>query len=769
MTEHGCWNRRRGLLGWLCLACMSMSPAFAGEGADGPDSAVAATASLDSGIAQDWKSLLERGDYNAIYATYALASELETEQGEVDAEQCRRHAADIEKALLVNRVGMGLWYAAHECAVATQDPSATARLERFEALLRYAFAARVRDDGATPIRVLAERDADAVVMASGQELLYAYYDRFSNPRNFNLYMGLWDAETNRERILVFDFLDSNVQLRRDLGAARFPNFRRQLVKSFVEDAAKTAPHTPAGYADAINQAIAQPTIEQRREALTQTAADGNLEAAMSLVGLCLHVPEQHCGGEAIDSLLPYAERHYAPALVLLAVAYSQASGTARDDKAARALLDAADERLGERRGRIMFAALSTLQGKTSPMWPLVRKELQKAADGENFPAAILVATADISAGKPLLDDNLKRVLAAAKAGYPAAQFLYGLAMVDHGRAEAGAAWLEHAADADFTPAQSWLGKALYTGKGMPADVDRALPWLARAGHGGDAAAMTLLGRYHSRDADSATSRELAQGWLQSAAALGNLDATLALAELYESGADGLDGDAKRAASIYRDLAEQRDSAVARRRWARLLRSGKGVERDPVKAESLLLGDAQKNDIASQMALASLLFANPLRRGEGLAWLEKASAGGDAGARGELAFALWYGQSGRADPARAIQLWQQLARENNVDASNNYAWALCTGTDSSVSDGISGIMLLQAISDGRSGWAGALDTLAACHATTGDFSAAALAQQRAAELFARMPRASARFKDRVAHRLSLYTSGQRYIEVIGGGD
>ncbi|MCQ4164541.1 hypothetical protein [Tahibacter harae] len=206
-TENG----RR--LGWLAACLLAAAPAaWAGDD-----------------VAADWSELLGKGGVNAL-ETYALVNALRTENGALDTALCHEKAAEIEAALQINRVGLGLWLVAQECASADgNEVLAEQRRQRFEALLGHALKNRAVLQGQVPIKVLAVQDAEAVVLATGQELLYRSYEPYDGGRYLTLTLTLWDKDDQRETVLEFDYLD----------AAFGGNFLQDLLQEAAPPAAAT--------------------------------------------------------------------------------------------------------------------------------------------------------------------------------------------------------------------------------------------------------------------------------------------------------------------------------------------------------------------------------------------------------------------------------------------------------------------------------------------------------------------------------------------------
>ena len=242
---------------------------------------------------------------------------------------CRRQAAALDDALRTAPVSLALWYASYRCAEAGGDAAqADHDLQAFHALVKHAFdtAAGQRPHA---LRVLAERDVDAFVRASGQTLLFAFYDPGrGDPRRLPLVLSLWDDETQNERLLGFDFFDSLMHLNRNQRFAEFPLFRRGVPKLLENMASRPdRPRSPAGR---LQQARCSRTDAAARiDALKTAAAQGNYGAALALGGACFNAPALACAGDAVDAPLPGRNSTTRRPSPCWRLAYERGRGTAQ--------------------------------------------------------------------------------------------------------------------------------------------------------------------------------------------------------------------------------------------------------------------------------------------------------------------------------------------------------------------------------------------------------------------------------------------------------
>ncbi len=724
--------------------------------------AVAAPALAGDDIAGDWSRLLADGEPDAVYGTYALIGKVHGADGLVDADLCREQADAIAAALKVNPVGLGLWQMAQDCARAAGDEAlAQQRLTRFEALLRHTFAGyRLGED--RPMRVLSEHDVDAVIAASGQTVLYQFYEPYDGGRELSYTVGLWDEKTQRENVLSFDFLDAAVALRHRLPEAEFPSFRSRLVEALVAESVESSPDSALAQVVILKTGNGPELIAE----LERQARAGNFMAAVIQAMACAEYKALDCNDAAVDALLPFAEKRYSLAMVALAFVYARNSDKSADLKAARALIEQADARLGDAQGSIAFAGLCLVLGKRADVAGLVEKNLEKATGAGNVMAGLSLSVMQTVSKRALpMDRYLGYVQAAADADIPAAQYWLGLIRLVEGRPEQAQVLMRKAAAGGNAQSQLWLGKAQYFGQhGVERDEAKGLEWLRQAAHGGQGDAGALVGSYYLERSDEVANLQRAHEWLRGAVLAGSEYGALQLARLYARNVDGV-GTTEQAVEMYQAVIDDHDNPTARRELARLLTSGNGVEKDEKRAEALLRVHADKGIADTQFALSRLLLSQDgaERKAEGVAWLRKAADQGHTGSRSVLAAVLWYGNGAAVDRDAARQLWLQLiAAGDSPQSSNDYAWALCTPRDAALLDARTGLAAITPLTGSADAPFGFVDTLAACQAAAGDFTAAVATQERALALIEKRADVPSATLDGARARLALYRKGERAV-------
>lgn len=719
----------------------------------------------DDAIAELWSQTLAQGDYDKIVATYGEVELAYGESSDVDAALCKKYKPGIDAATRTNAIGIGVWRVAWRCAEAMGEGTVAAQRQRhLEALLRHAFSSTPPDGGRTPIRVLDEADAAAVIAESGLDAIDLYYDSGRDWRYLELVATLLDKDTGTERRLVFDVLDARMRLLRDRADAKFPSARDRLADELLKHGEETG--SIAATRTLQLRAMLSADGAKFDASLDQAVRDNNKVAIYTLAMFCTTPRENlDCGTRHVDALLPYAESRFSPALVWLAQAYRSGMGVPRDDAKARVLLDAADRRAGGVGGRLRLAHFLRRRGGDAFELPAVlRGPIEAAARRGDLAAQLTLVESANTPAQAARWSALQRDAArrAAEAGSAAGQYAWSLRLSAERRDDEAAEWLTRAAMNDETRAQTALAQRDLRGDPKPDDVKRAAHWYARAAHGGDRAAMLWLGRQALSQPDYAE----AKGWLESGALAGDADAKVELAALYLHGAGSIPRDHKRAVALLRDVVDDPARTQARVDFAELLRFGAGVEHDVAEAERVLrLPTTPRDDAGVQYALAGLLIDGPTtpeRHAEGIALLRRAAASNDV-AKSRLAALLWNGRGVERDVAAAEKLWLPLVEKGDIYAINEYAWAFCTSDDDAIVDGRKGLAAFARRKSDEPLPPPAQDTLAACQAAAGDYDNAVQAQIHAVEMV------KTRFPDDKAtiaafdSRVALYKSRQRYRE------
>ncbi|OOG61662.1 hypothetical protein B0E46_17105, partial [Rhodanobacter sp. B04] len=703
--------------------------------------------------------MFARHDLQAWQAANKLSSELYGNGDTVDAGLCRQRDQALQQSLRDDPVSLVLWDVAYRCAAAVGDDAlAGQRGQAMAALLKQSLDARPLGEENTPIRISTSSDAFTLIRHSGQQLLYAYYDVFSNAPPMTLHVALWDAGAQRERWLSFDVTDSVAQLSGD-PKLRYPIARQSLGLQWLKLVAAKEPQSYSASALRTYQLHLKPVDATVINGYQDESRRGNYLGAYALGYLCLAGSDHGCGSQAVDALLPWAEHHSAQSMLFLARAYATGNGVKADRDAAMKLLLAADARLGDGRGLRWYAQSLVSDKRASSIDAEVWQRLQKRAAGDDVPALLLLIAHQWHEHTGSLDSGQRAALErAAAAGYREAQYFYSLVLRQQGHVAAAQSWLHKAADAGLAVAQADLADAYRFGRGEPLDMVQALGLYGRAATQGNAAAMKYLGYWHQFVDTAPDHLVVAERWLQSAILVQDRQAPLNLAYLYIIGGQGLDSTPAQGLQYLRALAAAPDGAEARRRLAGLLADGDHVPKDFVEARSLLTGDAKNGDVASQSRLGLLLTntGNPQRDpAEGLRWLRQAAASHDAEAMAALGKVYVDGAGGHKDLPGALALWREAAAKGNFAAINDLAWWSCTSRDPVLHNPALGMSYARSMELRADLDPAGRDTVAACYAAQGQFDRALAIEQRALTDMIRIESEQSPNLQRLRDHLALY--------------
>lgn len=713
-----------------------------------------------------WQRFLAQARYPAVYEAYDALGKVGYSLLDVDAEACGRHRDALDRAVALAPVSIAVHRARLLCAEANGDDAAAEEaIQALASLSRLALADGREPFWPRPIRVLGPIDAYALLANSG---LQYRYDRFELPRaqrHFPLRIAAWDPAARTERHLVFDYIDVVHQLSRDDTYSGFPVQRQLLAESFVQAQAD------AGEAQGIDWQASKAARwiddpADRQAALRPGAEAGGLLSLADWLAFCVRTPSPGCGDEAVDLLLPFAEKGYAAHIVLLSMAHAGGAGVERDESAAAALLDAAIRQWHGDGALLLFAQAWTPTGQPPPAF-LRERVAARVAAGSAVAGAISALWKLGDEDAPRLDPAEVRAL--TDAGNNGIGMGYALLANDHQRRDEALvsnAWLKFAADAGDGDAQAGLGIHAFEAARSQAQRDEALRQVAQGAQGGAVAGMRFMAHRanrHQRWAD-------VEAWLMGAAREGYIDAILDLGAVYERERPGTRGGMQQAIDGYRSLSDHDDQAEARRRLAQMAIEGRGIERDPAQAERWLRQDAEKGDgvSAAQLGLSHLVGDFGARdEAEGIRWMERAIADGNADAY--VGYGSWhFYRNGNAPQTRrrGIELWLEGAEAKADWALNNAAWALCTAPEPEIFDAARGLDLARRMQNEEADLAPAkLDTVAACHAATGDFEEAVALQQEVVESLTDEERSAQATEgvDTMVGRLALYRTGERYRE------
>ncbi len=724
--------------------------------------ALAATTSpaLATGVEDSaWDGFLAEADIKAVYAAYDLAVELSGGPDGPVQDVCRKHAAGVATAVEVAPLSATVLNAAYRCAEALGDDDAAERYAmRFAAVGRHALSREHRDWSSRPIRVVGSSDIYVMLRASGLELRYEWLDYHAQPRHLVTHVVMWDAAAKRERHFAFDYLDVVMSLNRDDAVSAYPSARRNYARSIVRDLSNNGAVMGADML-AVLEARQMDDAKEKAARLRPAAEIGGLVSSQHWLELCHAKPFDGCGEGVVDALLPQVEKGYGLPTVMLALAYAQGVGVAKDEGAAMKLLDRAGGIMGQSQATVAFAREYVVTDNEGFPSGLVSRLEALAAQDDPY-AWTLLAARTMRGAK---DGRMTQTQAAAlrrhaDAGVTAATRVLAADLLQANQPADAFPLLLKAAEAGDVESQLLLSEHYQDGEGVPKDSALAQRWRLQAAAGGSSEAMLSLGEQSSED----QAWVQAQEWFRSAAIFGSDWGAILLAYLYTEGHEGLDGDADRAVRIL----ESMDTPASRRALAYVYTDVDGVPKDTSKAVALLRQDAERGDDESARDLGLGWLEGRFGKvdeTEALRWLKKGLDAGDGEIVDAYATHLYYEATDTAARARAMALWRQnLPLSPDDGFGNNFAWALCTSSDEAVRNGVEGLAVAKSLGDVDSLPSGTLDTLASCYAATSDFDEAARLQ---AVAVARRQDVEKNEEDLAGmrERLALYRGGEAYIE------
>lgn len=767
------------LLSWVLLSCAFPFATFAadkvdktGKGGDDPQPALRADgpqAATPEQVAADpagvWARFLARAKLGEAYAGYDLMDEVGYTHTAVDADACRDRAARLREAVAAVPVSIALRRVAMMCADAIGDDAwAEREAKALAALSKHALSAHGDGVWRAPIRVLAPRDVYALLGILGYEFSYEYYRKPRAQRYLPLTVAGWDAEAKVERHLDFDFIDATYTINRADEWSGYPIQRAILAAAFHDGQTKGGDPTGADMV-AVREAYAHVDPARRVARLREGGAHGGLSSLLQWIVLCGQERVPDCGDGLIDALLPLAEREQALAMTLLAYAYAEGMGIARDQKAAEALLDAADRRWHARGASVMFASLEVLM-RDGRIGAFSTGRLKRAIEaGHPDAEPILVSLRMLNDPKVRLSAQEIAVLERSSSnGRGMGHAMLAAYQAQIGQKQAAEAAKRRAADAGHAGSRRDLALRARS-EGAPASAWR--PGLEAAAHDGDALAMRTLSAIAQREGQW----KAAEAWLLGAVDDGDVQAQYDIGALYETGHRDLSGTLADAIDTYESLAEigDDDGNEARRRLARFAADGRGMKRNLRRVRTLLTADAERGVVETQSLLGALLLA----RGDGAAdlaegerWLQRAVAAGADGARNDYALWLHARDDGSAEHRqRGLALLRAVGPESSHYRAtlNNLAWLLCVSAHADTRDPAAGMIAARALERGGELEPAWLDTVAACHAANGDTAAALRLQQRAIDGLPKGPDGKPRGSQGMFDRLALYRAGKAYVE------
>ena len=714
-------------------------------------------------VAGAWNTFLAKAEFEPSYAAYDVLGAVGYGAEGVDAGACADQREALAAAVRAVPVSIAIRRAAMLCAEASGDEAGAERaLVALAALSKHALAEY--GDGAVrrPIRVVQPWDIYALLHSLGYDFQYEYHTQVFPARYFPVTVAAWDAQREVERHLQFDYIDTTVSIDRASENAGWPVLRDENALAYARGQARGDDVIGIDVLG-VSEALEADSDAERVALLRKTAERGGLQALGMWVATCSG-PEaaKGCTDGLIDTLLPLAERRQALPMALLSHAYRSGLGVKRDIAAADQLLAAADKRW-HRGDAGVYLTWLMLQQSLGEQALAYLPQLRKAAEAGNADARYLVLLFRQAEGKASFDAaDIAFLEDPANNGTGAGHAL--LAMYHHARDDMPTAMRGYAraADAGNARAQFLTGGALWTGQdGVKHDPVEGERLLRLAAHGGEVGAMRSMAYVEAERGAWAD----AVRWLRPAISRGDADAALTLADFYAGGdAEQMGGSLEDAVQLYGLLDQHYDMADARRRLARLAMDGRGMDKDPRKARALLERDAEQDDVESQLILGLALLTGRLGRIDeknGVRWMERAIAKGGLDAR--ASYGSWLvGRPDAAARGRGVAMLEAVLQEEKEDtgARNNLAWARCVSPYADIRDPAKGLQLARPMEDNPATSGAEMDTVAACHAATGDFDKAVALQRRAMEM-AKVDETDE--ESTMPGRLRLYQAGKAFID------
>lgn len=742
----------RAWMAVLALGALCAQPVVAQQ-ADTPD------------VAAQWRELLAHGTIESTNAAIETIKALGYTIDGVDADKCREHAADLARALRDVPVSMLVQHAAMRCAEVTGDEPGAERASRsLASLARDAFAQASRGAWPKPVRIVFPDDAYALFSSAGMTVRYELYADVRAKPYFPWMVAATPRGGGLEKLITFDFIDTLQTLDRKAEEYGTPRLRLGYVNTFVQTEAERGELRGVDLKAVLEAAqVVQP--REKIAAIRDAAAQGGINAATVWLVVCAKKPYPECADGLVDALLPQAEQRHAYPMALLALAYLEGVGVPADQKAAEAMLDAAD-RVSEQRGAT--PAFMDIYGLIHPGEPLpafLRLRLEASSEAGNAAAGVDLVVFDMRArGKDYVLSAADEARLADPANNGSGRGLLTLSQWYDGRDKGKSeAYLKQAAAADNPEALRVLAYRLREAQGSAPPSAEALALFERAANAGDAGAML----YRSLLAWMEGSPRRAEDWVLPAAWANNPDALLFLAGLWSAGYENMSETPEQAVKIYENLMTVEGyGARARRALAQLALEGKGVEKNPQRARALLMQDAEAGDAESQGLLGSALLSGRFGNSEeaaGREWMERAVAGGSTDAMGS--YGSWLINEGTrpGDPEKGLMLSRKAADLGSESGLNNAAWYLCVTPRENLRDPVAGLSYAKKLEARPEISPAVIDTIAACEAASGHYVRAVELQQRVVAEVLRWPKQDQGSLEEMRARLALYQAGKPYIE------
>ncbi len=235
-------------------------------------------------------------------------------------------------------------------------------------------------------------------------------------------------------------------------------------------------------------------------------------------------------------------------------------------------------------------------------------------------------------------------------------------------------WYQLAADQGNADAQVNVGFLYYSGDGIPEDTEKAIPWFRKAAEQQNPVAQFFLGLCYDNGYGVTSNKIEAANWYRLAGEQGHQEAQINLGLMYDLG-DGIPENSAEAVKWYRQAAEQQN-ATAQYFLGLSYDEGNGVTEDNVEAVRWFRLAAEQDHVSSQVNLGLMYELGEgvvEDNTEAVKWYRRAADQQDADAQYYLGVCYNLGNGIAKDKFEAVK-WLEASVENDPGLQNS-AWVL----------------------------------------------------------------------------------------------
>jgi uncharacterized protein len=237
----------------------------------------------------------------------------------------------------------------------------------------------------------------------------------------------------------------------------------------------------------------------------------------------------------------------------------------------------------------------------------------------------------------------------------------------------------------YTDAGVYIGRMVREGQSVKADIKESVSWFVRAAEAGNGWAMGMLARAYRRgDAGVAQDYALAKSWAEKGADVGNAIAEVQLALIYQDGL-GVPKN-ERIGYDWWVRAANRGQPDALCNLGQIFERGQLVTLDRARARNLMAAGAAGSNNPSCASRAAFLYSSGNNSGisdeaqrltpdaeKFKHFAQMAAQRGDVIAKNLLARCMAFALDGcKRDPAAAMAIWQELAKQGDAYAISGMA-------------------------------------------------------------------------------------------------